>query len=196
MKKRILFVTGYFGAPIRMMAEIKARNENVPLIYLDEEIEKSDGRSALRICMSMGEHEYRNKEYEMLTKITGETAGESDAHISDDSHDPIHVFDIHFDLVVCCGDGVLNDEMSRELILRHYLLFAGIDMSPKQLWRRALDIDEPIHAFMYFGSEEEKEQAFYELYERQQKLYESISARFLKKADSDVLYELLHELQQ
>ena len=97
MSKNIIFVTGYFGAPIREVAEKTAEREGCALLSLDEEIEKADGRSILRICMLMGEHEYRNKEYEILAGLPEE------------------------DLVVYCGDGVLNDEMSRDIILKHRL---------------------------------------------------------------------------
>ena len=113
MSKNIIFVTGYFGAPIREIAEKTAEREGCALLSLDEEIEKADGRSILRICMLMGEHEYRNKEYEILSKLPED------------------------DLVVYCGDGVLNDEMSRDIILKHRLVIAGADMSVDELWENA-----------------------------------------------------------
>ncbi len=69
MSKNIIFVTGYFGAPIREIAEKTAEREGCALLSLDEEIERADGRSILRICMLMGEHEYRNKEYEILSGL-------------------------------------------------------------------------------------------------------------------------------
>ena len=69
MSKNIIFVTGYFGAPIREIAEKTAEREGCALLSLDEEIERADGRSILRICTLMGEYEYRNKENETLSKL-------------------------------------------------------------------------------------------------------------------------------
>ena len=66
MKNTIVFVTGFFGAPVMQTALKIADEENLDIISLDDEIEKNDGRSVRRICMVMGEHEYRNKEYEAL----------------------------------------------------------------------------------------------------------------------------------
>ncbi len=154
MEREMIFVTGFFGAPITETAKRIAAEKGYGLLSLDDEIEKDDGRSILRICMVMGEHEYRNKEYEMLLRLTEDDGGEG--------------------LVVCCGDGVLNDEMSRQLISKHRLVIAGTDMTSQQLWEKARTITDSPHAFMHFGDEETKKQAFMELFERQRRLLESI----------------------
>lgn len=147
MGNNIIFVTGFFGAPLMQRAQQLAEQRNFALLSLDEEIEKADGRSVRRICMMMGEHEYRNKEYEALKKVT-ECALEKG-------------------LIVLCGDGVLHDDMSREVIETHQLIVLGGDMSVDELWEGAKKIEGSTHAFMYFGSEEEKRAAFEKLYERQ-----------------------------
>lgn len=154
MAKDIIFVTGFFGTPVKETAEQVAMEKGFDLLSLDDEIERSDGRSILRICMIMGEHEYRNKEYEMLVKLTGAAeAGDSGRGV-----------------VIYCGDGVLNDEMSRQLISDHQLIIAGENMTPLQLWENARTITDSPHAFMHFGDEETKKQAFMELLERQRRL--------------------------
>lgn len=150
MSNNIIFVTGYFGAPIREVAEKTAEREGYALLSLDEEIERADGRSILRICMLMGEHEYRNKEYEILAKLTADN------------------------IVVYCGDGVLNDEMSRDIIMKHRLVIAGADMSVDELWENAKKAKDSAHAFMHFGSEESQKKSFEDLYSRQRALYDSI----------------------
>ena len=43
MSENIIFVTGYFGAPIREVAEKTAEREGCALLSLDEEIEKAEG---------------------------------------------------------------------------------------------------------------------------------------------------------
>ena len=157
MKPELIFVTGYFGAPIRETAKRIADEKGYELISLDDEIERADGRPVLRICMMMGEHEYRNKEYELLSSIVAdvENTGAKNA-------------------VLLCGDGVLHDEMSRDIINKHHLIIAGSDMTRDELWENARSIKNSYHAFMHFGSDESRRKAFDELYERQRKLYDSL----------------------
>lgn len=152
MNGKFIFVTGFFGAPLLQRAQQLAEEHGLPLISLDEEIEKADGRSVRRICMMMGEHEYRNKEYEALKKLTEGETPQSGA-------------------VVLCGDGVLHDDMSRELITAHTLIVLGGDMSCDELWENAKAIEGSTHAFMHFGTEETKRAAFDDLYERQRVLF-------------------------
>ena len=160
MEKKLIFITGFFGAPLLQRAQQLAEKHDLPLISLDEEIEKADGRSVRRICMMMGEHEYRNKEYEtlkMLTECALEEAAGGETPRSG--------------AVVLCGDGVLHDDMSRDLITSHQLIVLGGDMSCDELWENAKSIEGSCHAFMHFGSEEKKRAAFDDLYERQRVLF-------------------------
>ncbi len=152
---KFTFVTGFFGAPVREAAERLAADTDALLVSLDEEIEKEDGRSVLRICMLMGEHEYRNKEFEMLQKIT---SGEG---LSTDSNT----------VVVLCSDGVLHDEMSADIIKNHDLVIVGRDMSCDELWTCACSITASYHAFMTLPDENARRKAFDELYERQKLLF-------------------------
>lgn len=160
MEKKLIFITGFFGAPLLQRAQQLAEEHDLPLVSLDEAIEKADGRSVRRICMMMGEHEYRNKEYEALKKLTEcaleEAAGGETPRSS---------------AVVLCGDGVLHDDMSRDLITSHQLVVIGSDMSCDELWENAKTIEGSCHAFMHFGNEEEKRAAFDDLYERQRVLF-------------------------
>lgn len=157
MENNIIFVTGFFGAPVMQKAQQLAEEKGYALLSLDEEIEKADGRSVRRICMMMGEHEYRNKEYETLKRITERPLKEGEAPRSG--------------IVVCCGDGVLHDDMSRELIGSHELIVLGGDMTIDELWENAREIKDSCHAFMHFGSDEKKRTAFMDLYERQRVLF-------------------------
>lgn len=148
MDKKFIFVTGFFGAPLAQRAHLLAEEHGLPLISLDAEIEKADGRPVRRICMMMGEHELRNKEYEALKSLTELSPA-----------------------VVLCGDGVLHDDMSRNLITSHQLVVVGGDMTCEELWENAKMIEDSCHAFMCFGSEESKQAAFEKLYERQRVLF-------------------------
>ncbi|NLD19484.1 MAG: hypothetical protein GX663_04465 [Clostridiales bacterium] len=151
MKSDLTFVTGFFGAPVMKMARTLAAEKKLPCISLDDEIQKSDGRSVRNICMIMGEHEYRNKEYEALLRI------------EEDSESGI----AWSGAVIACSDGVLLDEMSRDIILKYKLIILGADQTKEGLWQGANSIENPCHAFMYHTDEDRRTQAFSDLYERQ-----------------------------
>ena len=154
-KEQLIFVTGYFGADIRGEAERIAAGKGRPVLLLDSLIEEADGRSIARLCMMGGEHAYRNAEYEQVGKICREYASA-----------PLPV--------VACGDGILYDEDTRAMILQHTLVIAGEDMEPEDLWERARQDETTWHAFMKFGTEEEKRRAFEAHHERQRKLFNEI----------------------
>lgn len=55
-------------------------------------------------------------------------------------------------MAICCGDGVLHDEMSRDIILGHRLVIVGKDMSIDELWENAKAIGRQLsclHALRY-----------------------------------------------
>ena len=164
----MIFVTGYFGAPIRETAEALAGRENCELVDLDARIEAKDGRSIARICMMAGEHAYRNQEYEQVQALVGSdsrSGGSAGGDRSDAQAGP----------VVLCGDGILHDDQTRDLILDHQLVIAGDNMSADDLWEGARRQENTYHAFMRFGTEAEKRKAFDEHHRRQRKLFSSVT---------------------
>ena len=199
----MIFVTGYFGAPIRETAEALAGRENCELVDLDARIEAKDGRSIARICMMAGEHAYRNQEYEQVQALVGsdsrsggsaggdpesggdcsaaQAAGEAasgDRSVAQPDGEAAGGRD-HADAqagpVVLCGDGILHDDQTRDLILDHQLVIAGDNMSADDLWEGARRQENTYHAFMRFGTEAEKRKAFDEHHRRQRKLFSSVT---------------------
>ena len=153
MNRDLIFVTGLLGAPIEKEARKIADKKGFGLLSLDQEIQRDAGSSVQRLCMLMGEHEYRNREYKALQRIAEQHSGGG--------------------LVVFCGDGVLLDEMSRELIQKHTVFIVGEDMDNDALWRNASGKKDSWHAFLYFGTQQERRQAFDALIQRQRRLYET-----------------------
>lgn len=145
-----IFVTGYMGAATRDLAEKIAAEMSYDLIDLDAEIEKEDGRTIQRICMLMGEHEYRNKEYEMLQSMKNREG-----------------------IVVLCGDGIIFDDQNREVLEANTVVLADADTDIDILWQRAKDLKDLPYAFMNFGGDEKKEK-FIELYEQRKDIYMSL----------------------
>ena len=162
MSKKLVIVTGYFGSPIEEAARKIAEEQGFAFLSLDREIEKRDGRSITRLCMMNGEHGYRNQEYEILNEINeapeGFCAGAEG-------------------LVIACGDGVLYDDMSREIAEANELVIVGNDMNVNALWEGAKARENTYHAFMVFGTEEEKREAFEKYLDRQRVLFEKVGGK-------------------
>ena len=178
MSNRKIIVTGYFGAPIEETAQKLAASEGLDYLSLDEEITKRDGRSIKRLVMMNGEHGYRNQEYEVLQELCGDEEDAMDADVPAGEEEPDapagEAVDTGSGLVIACGDGVLYDDDSREIILRHELVIAGEDITTDELWENAKAIEDSYHAFMAFGTEEEKRAAFEQLIQRQRNLFAQV----------------------
>ena len=177
MSNRRIIVTGYFGAPIEETAKKLAASEGLEYISLDEEITKRDGRSIKRLVMMNGEHGYRNQEYEVLQELCGgeEEAADTDAPACAAEPDaPTGEACTGAGLVIACGDGVLYDDDSREIISHHELVIAGEEMTTDELWENAKAIEDSYHAFMAFGTEKEKRAAFEQLIQRQRNLFAQV----------------------
>lgn len=162
MRNELIIVTGYFGALIEEEARQIALEEGLPLVSVDSEIEASDGRTVRRIVMMQGEHGYRNEEYTVLQRL--EKTGKP--------------------CVVSCGDGILYDEDSREIIKRNRVVITGEDMSSDELWENAKKETESYHAFMSLESDEKKREAFDGLIERQRELFDSFKTE-LQESPAD-----------
>ena len=150
MNANLIIVTGCFGAPVLETARELANRRGLPLVDLDKEIERRDGRTIRRLVMMNGEHGYRNLEFEILQELSEKGAP----------------------CVVACGDGVLYDDDSRGIILENELVIAGEGLSEEELWQNASAAGDSYHAFMSFGTEQEKRAAFGDLIRRQRSLIE------------------------
>lgn len=144
-----VFVTGFLGSDRHSAAEKLAADLGYSIVDLDHEIEKKDGRSVQRICMMMGEHEYRNKEYELLETLSQQEG-----------------------IVVCCGDGVIFDDMNREILEKNSVFIADADCSPEELWEKAKCLTDSVYAFMHQSDESIKKEKFMELYRQRKYLYD------------------------
>lgn len=143
-----IFIIGFLGSDRKSAAQQLARELNYQEVDLDEEIEKKDGRSIARICMTMGEHEYRNQEYQLLCELS-EKSG----------------------IVVCCGDGVVLDNMSLELLKQNTVVVADAELTADDLWEKARKLKNPLYAFMLQKDEQLKKEKFLELYKQRKPLY-------------------------
>lgn len=143
-----VFVIGFLGSGRKQAAEDLAAELGYEMVDLDEAIEQRDGRSVSRICMMMGEHEYRNQEYQLLSQLAQKEG-----------------------IVVCCGDGVVLDDMNMEILQKNQVLVADGELSPEALWEKAKNLKNPLYAFMHQSDEGAKKERFMELYHQRKHLY-------------------------
>ena len=154
MKSNLIIVTGCFGAPTREEAQRLAERLDLPLWDLDQEIQRRDGRSIRRLVMMNGEHGYRNLEFEVLQELARQNQA----------------------CVVACGDGVLYDEDSACIARESRLHIAGRNLTKEELWQAACGCEDSYHAFMSFGTEQQKRAAFDDLIDRQRRLFSGFEA--------------------
>ena len=144
-----IFVIGFIGSDRKGAGQKIADELDYRLVDLDREIEEKDGRSIQRICMMMGEHEYRNKEYEMLEKLADQEG-----------------------IVVVCGDGIILDDMNRQILEKNSVIVADREMSAELLWERArAEQRTSPYAFMHQSEDQQKKEKFIRLYEQRKPLY-------------------------
>ena len=144
-----IYVTGFIGSDRYGLGSKLAEEKGMELVVLDKFIEEIDGRSVMRIIMLMGEHEYRNKEYEALEELSKKEG-----------------------LVVVCGDGALFDEMCAELMEQGDIVIADSDRSAEELWQNAKDDKSIPYAFMQFAAEDEKRSTFFKMYDQRKPIYD------------------------
>lgn len=147
-KPERIIVTGFMGSDRAGLGEKLAEEYGYELLFMDDEIEKKDGRPVKRICMLMGEHEYRNQEYELLQEFTKRDG-----------------------IVVVCGDGILFDDMSREILEGEKTVIADNDKSVDWLWERAKDDKTIPYAFMKDPDPHRKYEIFCRLYLNRRHIY-------------------------
>ncbi|MBK5247489.1 MAG: hypothetical protein JJE49_09525, partial [Peptostreptococcaceae bacterium] len=95
-----LFIIGYIGSDRIGAGEKVANLLGYELLILDDLIVEKDGRTLKKIIMSMGEHEYRNKEYEILEEYSRKK-----------------------NFVMVCGDGIILDDMCIAILKDNPTLF-------------------------------------------------------------------------
>lgn len=136
-----IFVTGFIGSDRMSAGQKLSETLGYPLFVLDDMIEERDGRSLKKLIMKMGEHEYRNKEYEILKEYSAKKG-----------------------FIMVCGDGVVHDDMNLEILKNNPTLF--VEEPLEILWSRVQNTESGLYAFLYDADKEtvyEKFTAFYHL---------------------------------
>ncbi len=172
-----IFLIGYMGSGKTTVAAILSHRTGTARIDMDQEIEKAEGMPIRKIFIKYGEHEFRNKESELLDKLchvtgaidllAGEVTGER--KVLDKASKYEAFADLREDLIVSCGGGIILDDLNRQILNRQYTIF--LEASPETLFERVNgDASRPF-AFMDVADEAERRQKFLDLYKKREPLY-------------------------
>ncbi len=146
-----LFVIGFIGSRRMERGEELARELGYQLLDLDRMIEERDGRSLKKLIMMMGEHEYRNKEYEVLKELEDQQG-----------------------FVLVCGDGIVHDEMNLAILKREATIF--VEEPLEILWERVREKADGLYAFLHDSDRERARIKFMEFYQLRLPLYREASS--------------------
>ena len=146
-----LFVIGFIGSRRMERGEELARELGYQLLDLDRMIEERDGRSLKKLIMMMGEHEYRNKEYEVLKELEDQQG-----------------------FVLVCGDGIVHDEMNLAILKSEATIF--VEEPLEILWERVREKADGLYAFLHDSDRERARIKFMEFYQLRLPLYREASS--------------------
>ena len=150
MENDKIFLIGFIGAPTASVGEKISKELGYDFFILDKLIEEKDGRSIKKIIMMMGEHEYRNKEYEILKEYSQKNS-----------------------FVMAIGDGALHDDMNMELLKSNPTYF--IEEPLDSLWKNILNKKNHHYAFLYDENREIAFDKFKDLYNLRLPLYKEFT---------------------
>ena len=147
MKSDRIYVTGFIGSRRKQLAQELADKYGYEYIDIDKMIEAADGRSIRKICMTDGEHGYRNKEYEALKSLESKSG-----------------------FVAACSDGIALDDMCADILKRGTVYIADEELDIETLWEQALSDDKIPYAFLM----DRDYNRFCSLYEMRKHIYQNI----------------------
>ena len=137
-----IFLVGYMGSGKTSVAKALSANSGLPMIDLDEALERQEGRTIPELFEQEGEATFRAKESALLNEVAGR------------EEFPI----------VACGGGITVDARNVQTMKRHGLV-VWIDPPFETILKRLRTEpgDRPLLAAMGDPLDEEKLRAHYEL---------------------------------
>ncbi|MDF3001105.1 MAG: shikimate kinase [Bacillota bacterium] len=182
VKNNRIFLIGYMGSGKSTVSGILSGKTGFPWIDMDQEIEHAEGIPIRKIFMKYGEHEFRNKESELLDKLchvtgavdllAGEATGEAKVLNKVSKYEAFG--QIEGGLIVSCGGGVILDDLNRTILNQQCTIFLEAD--PKTLFQRVNGDENRPFAFMDVQDESERLQKFLNLYQKREALYRDAAA--------------------
>ena len=198
-----IFLIGYMGSGKTTVSKLLSAKTGAACVDMDQEIEKAEGMPIRKLFIKFGEHEFRNKESELLDKLchvksavdllAGEETGEQKVL---DKVSKYEAFAHRTEpLIVSCGGGVILDDLNRQILNRQYTIFLEAD--PKTLFLRVSgDANRPL-AYMDIPDEAERLSRFIDQYKKRAPLYKEAASVTIKtdgKNPDQIAKEILSAL--
>lgn len=204
-KNKRIFLIGYMGSGKSTVSKLLSEKTGLPCIDMDQEIEKAEGMPIRKIFIKYGEHEFRNKESELLDKLchvtgavdllAGEATGE--AKVLDKVSKYEAFSKIEGDLIISCGGGVILDDLNRSILNRECTIF--LEAKPETLFHRVNGDENRPFAFMDVQDENQRLQKFLDLYQKREALYREASSITIQtdgKSPEEITEEILQLVSQ
>ncbi|HVI41052.1 MAG TPA: shikimate kinase [Anaerovoracaceae bacterium] len=199
-----IFLIGYMGSGKTTVSKILSKMTGSAYIDMDQEIEKAEGMPIRKMFIKFGEHEFRNKESELLDKLchvanavdimAGESTGTQ--RVLDKVSKYKAFAERKENLIVSCGGGIILDDLNRKILNRQYTIF--LEAMPETLFQRVNgDTNRPF-AFMDVNDETERLQKFLELYKKRKPLYQEAASLTIQtdgKSPEEIAGEILDQLK-
>lgn len=194
-----IFLIGYMGSGKTTISKILSSRTGAACVDMDAEIEKAEEMTIRKMFIKHGEHEFRNKESELLDQLchvtsavdllAGEETGEK--KVLDKVSKYESFAHRQENLIVSCGGGVILDDLNRQILHRQYTIF--LEASPELLFERVSgDTSRPL-AFMDIPDEAERLRKFVERYQEREALYKD-AATVTVQTDGKTPEEIAEEI--
>lgn len=205
---RILLI-GYMGCGKTTVGKELSQLMNFRHIDMDSEIERIEGMPIRKIFMRFGEHEFRNKESELLDKLCNVssgidlmTGGEGAVKKMMDRASQYAEFEnignnIYTAAVISCGGGIILDDLNCTVLKKECTIF--LEGSLPLLFSRVKNDDNRPLAFMDICDEKEQFEKFSDLYRTREAAYKNTSTMTIQidgktpEAIASELFERLYD---
>ncbi|MDD4754424.1 MAG: shikimate kinase [Desulfitobacteriaceae bacterium] len=200
-----IFLIGYMGSGKTSVSKYLSVMTGSQFIDMDQEIERTENMPIRTIFIKYGEHEFRNKESELLDRLchvssaldimAGENIGSSNISAKEGKYRAFA--DIKEPLIVSCGGGIILDGLNRIILKDQCTVFLEAD--PEMLFQRVNgDANRP-YAYMDIPNEEERKMKFLDLYKKREPLYREAASVIIKtdkKSPETIAKEILIQVKK
>lgn len=177
-----IFLIGYIGSGKSAAANVFSKLTGFKAIDMDSIIEQVEGSSIKRMCIKYGEHEFRNKEAELLDKLC-RISGVADILAGEKSSSPKFIeknskyeqfsSSGNESIIVACGAGIVLDDVNCKILKDQQTIY--LEGDPLILFNRVKDRTDLPYAFMEISNEKERLEHFLNHYNKRKDLYKEAS---------------------
>lgn len=178
-----IFLIGFMGSGKTTIGKELSSLTGYSFVDMDQEIEKAEQSSIRNMFIKYGEHEFRNKESELLDKLCQVKSvadimlGEENTNnkVLEKESKYAHFANLSDNgVIVSCGGGIILDDINRAILKKQCTIF--LEGNPIKLFERVNgDTNRPF-AFMDVSDEQERQEKFLELYHKREHLYKETAS--------------------